>query len=167
MYKISVPIFAQHLTAQSGVLEKGAAFAEARKIEPAVILNTRLFPNMYPLVKQVQTATQHAIRCTAELAGVKSLDLPTTETSFDELKSRIAKTVDFLKGFKPEQIDGTEEKKITMKFGQTPREYTGQSLLLGFSLPNFYFHCATAYDILRHCGVELVKRDFMGTPANS
>jgi hypothetical protein len=166
MYKISVPVFVQFLTAQSGVLDKGAAYAEAKKVDPSFFLNMRLSPNMYPLVKQVQMAATHAMRATGELAGVQTPQFPNTEASFAELKERIATAVDFVKGFKPEQIDGTEDKKITMKFGSTPREYTGQTLLLGFSLPNFYFHCTTAYDILRHCGVELVKRDFMGTPVS-
>jgi hypothetical protein len=166
MYTISVPIFAKHLTAQAGVLDKAAAYAEAKKVDPSFFLNMRLFPDMYPLVKQVQMATTHAIRATGELAGVQTPQLPNTEATFAELKDRIAKAVDFVQGIKPEQIDGSEDRKITFKFGATPREYTGRTLLLNFSLPNFFFHCTTAYDILRHCGVELVKRDFMGTPVS-
>ena len=91
-------------------------------------------------------------------------NMPNTETSFAELKARLAKTIDFAKAFKPAQIDGTEDKDITLKLGTNERKFTGQALLLNFILPNFYFHCTTAYDLLRHCGVELAKRDFMSTP---
>jgi hypothetical protein len=144
MYKASVPVFVQFLTSLSAVLDKAAAYAEAKKVEPAVLLNTRLAPDMFPLVRQVRAAT-----------------------TIPELKDRIAKTIDFLKGLKPAQIDGSEDKaiKITFPSGAT-RDFTGQSLLLTNSLPNFYFHCTTAYDILRHCGIELGKRDFMGTPVS-
>ena len=166
MYKISVPIFVQFLTSLSANLDKAAAYAEAKKIDPSVLLNTRLAPDMYPLLRQVRAATDHAVSAGGRLAGA---DLPTfanTETTIPELKDRIAKTIAFLKTLKPGDIDGTEDReiKITFPSGAT-REFTGQSLLLGNSLPNFYFHCSTAYDILRHCGLELGKRDFMGTPA--
>ena len=119
---------------------------------------------MYSLTRQVQQATSHAVRACSALGGAEPIDLPSTETSFAELKARIAKTVDYVKGFKPAQIDGTEDKQVTLKFGSGERKFAGQELLLGFILPNFYFHCTTAYDILRHCGIELAKRDFMGTP---
>jgi hypothetical protein len=165
MYKISVPIFVQYLTSLSAVLDKAAAFAEAKKVEPSVLLETRLAPDMFPLVRQVRAATDHAVNAGGRLAGV---DLPTfsnTEATIPEVQDRIAKCIDFLKGLKPDAIDGTEDKEIKIVFpsGAT-REFTGQALLLNNSLPNFYFHCSTAYDILRHCGVELGKRDFMGTP---
>jgi uncharacterized protein len=165
MYKISVPIFMQFLQSLSAVLDKAAAFAEVKKVEPSVLLNTRLAPDMFPLARQVRAATDHAINAGGRLAGVDMPTFANTEATIPELKERIAKTVDFLKGLKPAQIDGTEDKeiKITFPSGAT-REFTGQSLLLNNSLPNFYFHCTTAYDILRHCGVELGKRDFMGTP---
>jgi hypothetical protein len=122
---------------------------------------------MFPLVRQVRAATDHAINACARLAGADMPSFSNTETTIPELKDRIAKTIDFLKGFKPAQIDGSEDKaiKITFPSGAT-REFTGQSLLLTNSLPNFYFHCTTAYDILRHCGIELGKRDFMGTPVS-
>jgi hypothetical protein len=143
MYKISAPIFVQFLTSLSAVLDKAAAFAEAKKIEPSVLLNTRLAPDMFPLGRQVRAAT------------------------VPELKERIAKTIEFIKGLKPAQIDGSEDKEIKITFPSgAVREFTGQSLLLNNSLPNFYFHCTTAYDILRHCGIELGKRDFMGTPVS-
>ena len=167
MYKASVPVFLQFLTSLSAVLDKAAAYAEAKKVEPAVLLNTRLAPDMFPLVRQVRAATDHAINAGGRLSGADMPSFSNTETTIPELKDRIAKTIDFLKSLKPAQIDGSEDKaiKITFPSGAT-REFTGQSLLLTGSLPNFYFHCTTAYDILRHCGIELGKRDFMGTPVN-
>jgi hypothetical protein len=167
LYKISVPIFVQFLTSLSASLDKAAALCETKKIEPEALLNMRLAPDMYSLVRQVRAATDHAIIGTARLAGAELLTFPNKEASFAELKERIAKTIEFVKGFKPAQIDGTEDKqiKITFPSGAT-REFTGQSLLLSNSLPNFYFHCTTAYDIMRHCGVEIGKRDFMGTPVS-
>ena len=165
MYQASVPIFVQFLTGLSAVLDKAAAFAEAKKVEPSVLLSTRLSPDMFPLVRQVRAATDHAISACGRLAGAELPTFSNSEATIPELKDRIAKTVDFLKSLKPGQIDGSEGKeiKITFPSGQT-REFTGQSLLLNNALPNFYFHTTTAYDILRHCGIELGKRDFMGTP---
>jgi uncharacterized protein len=167
LYQISVPIFVQFLTSLSGVLDKAAAFAEAKKVDPSVLLNTRLTPDMFPLLRQVRAATDHAINGAGRLAGAELPTFANTEATIPELKERIAKTIEFLKSLKPAQIDGTEGKeiKITFPSGAT-REFTGQSLLLNNSLPNFYFHCTTAYDILRQCGVELGKRDFMGTPVS-
>ena len=167
MYKASVPVFLQFLTSLSAVLDKAAAYAEAKKVEPAVLLNTRLSPDMFPLVRQVRAATDHAINACGRLAGADMPSFSNTERTIAELKDRIAKTIDFLKGLKPAQIDGSEDKaiKITFPSGAT-REFTGQSLLLTNALPNFYFHCTTAYDILRQCGIELGKRDFMGTPVS-
>jgi hypothetical protein len=165
MYKASVPIFVQFLSSLSTLLDKAAAYAEAKKVDPSVLLNTRLAPDMFPLVRQVRAATDHAINACGRLAGAQLLSFSNAEATIPELKERISKSVEFLKGLKPGQIDGSEEKeiKITLSSGAT-REFTGQSLLLNNSLPNFYFHCTTAYDILRHCGIELGKRDFMGTP---
>ncbi len=167
MYKISVPIFVQFLTSLSAVLDKAAAHCEAKKIDPSALLDARLFPDMYPLLRQVRAASDHAVNAAARLAGVEPLAFANTEASIPELKERLAKAIEFVQNFKPAQIDGSEDKaiKITFPSGAT-RDFTGQSLLLGNSLPNFYFHCTTAYDILRHCGVEVGKRDFMGTPVN-
>ena len=166
MYKVSVPIFVQFLTAQSGCIDKLAAVCEAKQLDLNFFLNMRLYPDMYPYGRQVQQASTHAARCCSALAGVPMPDMPNTEASFAELKARLARTIDFVKGFKPAQIDGTEDKEITIKLGANERKFTGQGLLLNFILPNFYFHCSTAYDILRHCGIELAKRDFMSTPVN-
>jgi hypothetical protein len=165
MYKASAPVFVQFLTSLSEILDKTAAHAEAKKLDPAVLLNARLFPDMFPLVRQVRAVTDHAINACAKLADAEAPTFSNTEASIPELKERIAKAIDFIKGLKPSQIDGTEDKAITFVFPNgNKREFTGQGLLLNFCLPNFYFHAATAYDILRHCGVEVGKRDFMGTP---
>ena len=167
MYKASVPIFLQFLTSLSGVLDKAAAHAEAKKIDPAVLLNTRLFPDMFPLVRQVRAATDHAVNACGRLAGAELPTFGNNEATIPELKQRIDKAIAFLKGLKAADIDGTEAKeiKITFPSGAT-REFVGQSFLLNHCLPNFYFHATTAYDILRQSGVEIGKRDFMGTPVN-
>src|SRR5262249_39680142 len=119
---------------------------------------------MYPYSRQVQQASTHAARCCSALAGVPMPDMPNTETTFAELKARLAKTIDFCKTLKPEQIDGTDDQDIVLKVGPNQRKVTVQALLLNFILPNFYFHRTTAYDLLRHAGIELAKRDFMGAP---
>lgn len=164
MYQASAPIFVQFLTSLSAVLDKAAAHCEAKKIDPKVLLESRLYPDMFPLVRQVRAATDHALNACGRLAGAELPALANTEASFPELKERIATTVAFIKGLEPAQIDGSEDKEIVIKFPSGERRFTGQSLLLNQSLPNFLFHATTAYDILRHGGVELGKRDFMGTP---
>ena len=163
MYQISVPIFVQFLTALSDVLDKAATHAQTHHIDPQVLVNMRLYPDMYTLARQVQQATSHAARVCAALAGVPVVDLANTETTFSELKGRIARVIAQLNSIKPEQIDGTEAKVV--KVGE--REMPGQAMLLTRSLPQFYFHCVTAYDILRHSGVLLGKSDFMGKPMSN
>lgn len=164
MYQASVPVFAQFLAALSGVLDKAAAHAEAKKIDPAFLLGMRLYPDMFPLLRQVRAVTDHAVTACSRLAGVEPPSFTNTEATFAELKERIARTIAFIEALTPAQIDGSEDKEVTFKFPSGERKFTGQSLLLGFSLPNFFFHATTAYDILRHCGVEIGKKDFMGTP---
>jgi hypothetical protein len=164
MYQASAPIFVQFLTSLSAVLDKAAAHCEAKKIDPKVLLESRLYPDMFPLVRQVRAATDHALNACGRLAGADLPSLANTEASIPELKERIATTLAFITGLKREQIDGSEDKEIVIKFPSGERRFTGQSLLLNQSLPNFFFHATTAYDILRHSGVELGKRDFMGTP---
>jgi hypothetical protein len=166
MYKISVPIFVQFLTALSACVDKAAAHAEAKQIDPAFLINMRLAPDMFSLGRQVQQACAHPARFCAAVAGAEPLNIPGTDASFADLRTRIQKTIDYVEGFRPAQIDGTEDKEITIKLGANERKFTGQGLLLNNVLPNFYFHCTTAYDILRHCGIDLGKRDFMGTPVN-
>ena len=163
MYLVSIPVFMQHLNGLSGVLDKAAAWATARKVNEADLLNMRLSPDMFNLMRQVRAATDHAANAAGRLSGKELLKFANDETTIAQLKDRIAKTIDFLKGLKPAQIDGSEDKEIKITFPNgNVREFTGQSLLLGNALPNFYFHATTAYDILRQCGVEIGKRDFLG-----
>ena len=166
MYTVSVPVFIQHLNGLSTVLDKAAAWAAARKVNEADLLNMQLSPGMFNLARQVRAATDHAANAAGRLAGKELLQLASDETTIAQLKDRIAKTIDYLRSITQSEIDGTEGKDISITFpsGQT-RQFTGQSLLLGNSLPNFWFHTTTAYDIIRQCGVEIGKRDFMGTPA--
>ncbi|MBN8965639.1 MAG: DUF1993 domain-containing protein [Rhizobiales bacterium] len=165
MYTVSIPVFMQHLNGLSTVLDKAAAWAAARKVNEADLLAMRLAPDMYNLARQVRAATDHAANAAGRLAGKELPKLANDETTIAQLKERIARTIEFLKSVKPGEIDGTEGKDISITFpnGNT-RQFTGQSLLLGNSLPNFWFHTTTAYDIIRQCGVEIGKRDFMGTP---
>ena len=165
MYSVSIPVFIQHLNGLNTVLDKAASWAVARKVNEADLLNMRLSPDMFNLARQVRAATDHAANAAGRLSGKELLKFANDETTIAQLKDRIAKTIDYLKNIKQNEIDGTETKDISITFpsGQT-RQFTGQSLLLGNSLPNFYFHAATAYDIIRQCGVEIGKRDFMGTP---
>jgi len=162
MYQASVPVFLRTLAALSAILDKAAAHAAQRKVEPSVLLNTRLFPDMFPFVRQVQLTADFAKGAGARLAGIEVPKFADTESTLDELKARIAKTVDFLKILKEAQIDGSQNRDITLPIGGQPQIFKGQPYLLHFALPNFFFHAATAYDILRHCGVEVGKRDFIG-----
>ena len=164
MYQASVPVFQQLLTALSGVLDKAAAHATARKVDPTVLLGMRLYPDMFALTRQVQIAADFGKNTTARLAGQEPPKWEDNEKSIDELKARIAKTLDFMKGFTPAQIDGSEGREITIPMRTGPMTFKGQQYLLHFAMPNFYFHCTTAYDILRHAGVEIGKRDFVGNP---
>jgi hypothetical protein len=162
MYQASVPVFAHMLGTLSAILDKGAAFAEARGIEPSVLVNARLAPDMRPLSAQVQLATDMAIRGAARLAGVEFPSNPDTESTFPELQERVNKALRFLEPFSREQIDGSEDRAITLQMRDGELHFNGQDYLLNFLLPNLYFHVTAAYLILRHNGVELGKRDFLG-----
>jgi len=164
MYTVSVPVFLQFLQALSGVLDKAQAHIDAKKLDESFIMTNRLYPDMHNFTRQVRASCDHAVNACGRIAGV---DLPTfdnNETTIAHLKARIEKALAFLHTIKPEQIDGQEGKEITVKFPSGERHFTGQSMLINFSLPNFYFHTTTAYALLRHVGVEIGKRDFMGTP---
>jgi hypothetical protein len=152
------------LTNLSAFLDKAQAHVEARKIDPAALTEARLFPDMFPLKRQVQVACDTAKGAVARLAGVEVPKHEDTEQTLAELKARIAKTIDFIKTLKPTQIEGSEDKEIALKLGGREVKFTGIQYLLGHATPNFYFHVTTAYDILRHNGVELAKRDFIGNP---
>ncbi|MBW4445956.1 MAG: DUF1993 domain-containing protein [Spirirestis rafaelensis WJT71-NPBG6] len=164
MYQASVPVCIRSLKNLVSILEKGATYAETKKIDPSVLVNSRLFPDMFPLSRQVQIASDIAKRGAAELAGTEAPKFEDNETTFPELLDRVQKTISYLDTFKPEQIDGSEEKTITIKAGDNSLSFQGMPFLLYFVLPNVYFHVTTAYDILRHCGVELGKKDFLGKP---
>ena len=164
MYQASAPRFANALKNLSAILDKAQAHAEAKKIEPAVLLQSRLYPDMFPLLRQIQIASDSAKGPVARLAGVEVPKYEDTEETIADLKARLAKTIDFVSSIKPAQIDGSEEKNIHLKLGPREVDYKGMQYLLGFALPNFYFHVTTAYDILRHNGVEIGKRDFIVTP---
>ena len=163
MYQASVPVFIHTLGNLSLILDKGLAHAEAKKIAPSVFVNARLAPDMYPLSRQVQIATDMAKGCAARLAGVEVPSYEDNEASFADLQARIAKTVAFLQSISAEQIDGSEERTVTLKLRGKEVNFIGQPYLLYFVLPNLYFHVTTAYDILRHNGVELGKMDFIGS----
>ena len=163
LYDAAVPAYLQMLNSLTGLLTKAEAHCAARKIDPSVLLGSRLFPDMLPLSKQVQLVSDFAAKGCARLTHSEVPSTPDTETSFAELKQRLAKTIDYVKSFKPEQFEGAESKDVTFPSG--PDKTTtlkGQQFLSAFSLPNFYFHAATAHGILRHNGVEIGKRDFMG-----
>lgn len=162
VHAFTVPLFLKMLANLSALLDKGAAFAESKKVEPSVLLNYRLAPDMLNLTKQVQIASDHAKRCVARLAGVEAPVYEDNEQSFAELKARIDKTVAFINGVKPGQLDGSEARDLTLKLGGKDRTLSGQTYLLHNALPNFFFHVTTAYAILRHCGVEIGKADFLG-----
>jgi len=164
MYQASAPRFVNTLKNLSAILDKAQAHAEGRKIDPAALLNFRLYPDMFPMKRQVQVACDTAKAAVARLAGVEVPRHEDNEETFGELKARIAKTIEFIQTLKPAQIDGSEEKNIHLKLGGREVDFKGMQYLLGQALPNFYFHVTTAYDILRHNGVELAKRDYIGTP---
>jgi hypothetical protein len=164
LYKVSAPIFVQHLEAMSGVLDKAKAHAEARKINQEDILNMRMYPDMFPFVRQIRQMTNHAVTACAQTAGVAAPQFSDNEKTLDDLKARIKTAVDFIRSVKASQMDGTEDKEITVKTPAGEQKMKGQALVLNRCMPNFYFHATTAYDILRQMGVELGKRDFMGTP---
>jgi hypothetical protein len=162
MYQASVPVFTRSLSNLSNILGKGAAFAEARKIDPSVLINSRLAPDMLPMSRQVQIAADMALRGSARLAGVDIPSNPDTETTFPELQARIATAIDFVKAQSAALIDGSEAKKLTIPVGGKEFVFSGQDYLFNFVLPNLFFHSTATYLILRHNGVELGKMDFLG-----
>jgi uncharacterized protein len=161
MYSGSVPIFIQLLTGLKAVLEKAEAAATARKLDTAVLLNWRLFPDMFTFARQVRQASEHAFGA-GRAAGIEVPKLPEIDNSFAEMTARIDTTIDFLKGLKPAQLDGREDTEVTIMAGGNPRTFRAQVYLYHFALLNFYFHITTAYNILRSLGIDIGKRDFMG-----
>jgi hypothetical protein len=162
-YDASVPAFLQILGSLQGVLTKAEAYCKAKNIAPEVLLGARLYPDMFPLTRQIQTASDLAAKTGARLTASELPVTPDTEKSFEELRQRLAHTIDYLRAFKPAQFDGAESRDITFPVGpDKTMTLKGQQYLNHFAFPNFYFHATTAYDILRHNGVEIGKRDFLG-----
>ena len=164
MYQASAPRFVNILKNLSAILDKAQSHVEVKKIEPAALTAYRLFPDMLPMTRQVQIACDTAKGAVARLAGVDIPKHEDTEQTIPDLKARIAKTIDFIGTFKPAQIDGSEDKNIHIKLGPREVDWNGMQYLLGFALPNFYFHVTAAYAILRHNGVDIGKRDYIGNP---
>ena len=163
MSKATLPAFEVGLNALSGVLDKGAAYAAAKKIDPTVLVQSRLAPDMFPLSRQVQIACDMAKNGSARLAGVDPPPFEDKETTLDELKARVAKTVAYVKSLDGKKIDASGDREITFPLGPTNKGHMkGDDYLNHFMLPNFYFHCTAAYAILRHCGVDVGKQDFLG-----
>jgi len=162
MYQASAPGLIRGLENLSVILEKAATYAETKKIDPSVLINSRLAPDMFPLSRQVQIATDGAKGCAARLAGIEVPSYEDNEATFPELQARIKKTITFLKSVSAKQIDGSEERKVSLKLRGKDIYFLGQSYLLAFVLPNFYFHITTAYAILRHNGLEIGKPDYIG-----
>ena len=162
IYQASVPIYARRLEALSAILDKAATYASQRKIDPTVLLQARLYPDMLPLARQVQISCIHAIRGSARLTGAEPMSVEDKVNSFDDLTALITKTLKVLKGVDAEKMQGIEDREITFPIGDRTMTLKGGDYLLHFSMPNFYFHVTTAYDILRNNGLEIGKVDFMG-----
>ena len=162
MSQASQPVLLQMLKALSANIDKAAAHAKAKGLEPSELTDARLAPDMLPFSRQVQIASDHAKGAAARLSGRDNPKYDDTESTFEELKARIAKTIAFVSSVPASEIDGSEEREVTLMIGGQPRTMPGQHYLFHSVLPNFFFHVTTAYDILRHKGVEVGKRDFLG-----
>ncbi len=161
MYQGSAPLMLQLLGGLKGTIEKAEAQATAKKFDTAVLFGTRLFPDMFPFARQVRQASEHAFG-PGRAAGIETPKLPEIDTNWAEMKSRIDQTIAFLTAIKPAQLDGKEDSDCTVTVGGQPRVFKAQNYLYHFALPNFFFHYTTAYNILRHVGIEVGKRDWMG-----
>ena len=162
-YDSTVPVFINILGALNGLITKAEAHCKAKNIQPEVLLAARLYPDMLPFAKQIQLVSDFAAKGCARLTHSEVPSTPDTEKTFEELKQRLAKTIDYVKSFKPAQFDGADQKDVTFPAGPDKSiTVKGQQFLSSFSFPNFYFHAATAHGILRHNGVEIGKRDFLG-----
>ena len=162
MYRTSIPVFIRGMKVLSALIEKGAAHAAAQGLDPATLVNGRLAPDMLTLAGQVQRASDTAKASAARLSDGEAPSFADEETTLDELQQRIAKTIAYLETIRPETVDGSESREIGMFSGERRKVFRGDDYLLTFALPNFFFHVTTAYDILRHQGVEVGKRDFLG-----
>ena len=159
-YDATVPAFLQILNSLAGLLNKAETHCAAKNIQPEVLLSARLFPDMLPFSKQIQLASDFAAKGCARVTHSDVPSTPDTEKTFDELKQRLAKTIEYVNGFNPAQFEGADTKDV--KFPDKTMTLKGQQFISHFAFPNFYFHAATAHGILRHNGVEIGKRDFLG-----
>jgi hypothetical protein len=164
LYQASVPVFVRAFDNLTKIIDKAAANADARKIDPAVFISARLAPDMLPFAKQIQIASDTAKGAAARLADIDIPSFADTETTFDELKDRIARTVTFVRSADAAKIDASTGREVILKLSKGEVKFTGTSYLLDFALPNFYFHVSTAYLILRHNGVDIGKLDYLGAP---
>jgi hypothetical protein len=162
MYQATVPVFIRMLSNLSAILKKADHYAESNKIDPDAFLNARLAPDMLPFTAQIQIATDAAKGCAARLAHIDPPSFPDTETTFAQLHERLNKTITFLKTVDASKVDGSEERPITLKVAGKELNFKGQDYALHFALPNFYFHVTTAYALLRHNGLDIGKKDFLG-----
>ena len=163
MYEASVPVFKQILTSLSAIIDKAEAHATEKKIEPAALLQARLYPDMFPFARQIQVAADFAKGASARLAGVDVPKYEDTEVSFGDLKDRIAKTLAFIASLPQDGLEASAQRDITTGSGASAKQFKGQVYLMHYALPHFYFHATTAYAILRHNGVEVGKKDFVGS----
>jgi hypothetical protein len=162
IYEASIPPMIRTLENLSKILDKAVVQAKTEDKDLNTLLEARLAPDMFPFTRQVQVVSDSAKGCAARLAGIETPSMPDTETTFPELQQRIAKTLDFLKSIKPAQIEGAEDRTVTLKFPQGEMKFSGRDFLTGFALPNFYFHVTAAYGLLRHKGINIGKMDYLG-----
>lgn len=163
IYDVTVPTLLRAINNLAAVLDKGRSHAESEKIDPSALLTMRLYPDMFPLTRQVQIASDNAKGCVARLAQVEPPKYEDNESSFAELRARLEKTAAYLESIQPRQLEGADERPVVLKFPQRSLNFrNGWDYLLTFALPNVYFHCTTAYDLLRHAGVKVGKGDFLG-----
>lgn len=162
LYDVSIPVFTLHLNNLATLLDKAASHSQSKKVDPKVLPATRLIADMLPLSSQVQIACDTAKGAAARLAGVEIPKHPDTETTLEELKARVTKTLDFIKTIKPAQLEGAETREVVLQFPSTTLKFTGLNYLTNFVLPNFFFHVTTTYALLRQNGVDIGKRDFLG-----
>jgi hypothetical protein len=162
MYQASAPVLVQSLKGLLRVIDKAEDYAKARKIDEQVLLQMRIFPDMFAFVRQCQIVTDNAKGAVARLAGQTPPAYEDNEASFAELRARVTKTIAFVESFTAEQIDGSEDRPVVLKFPNATLEFTGQQYLLHFALPNVFFHVTTAYNLMRQAGVDVTKTDYMG-----
>jgi hypothetical protein len=162
LYEITIPVMISGFHNMSKFLDRGREYADEKGIAHAALLNARLADDMMTLVQQVQQASDTARLAAVRVGGVNNIEMPDRETTFEDLQARISATVAFLEAVPPTAFEGREDGEVVAKFATGHRVFTGRSYLLGFTLPNFFFHATTAYDLLRHLGVPLGKADFLG-----